>query len=1525
MSGFDLTRWALEKRVISGVIFFLIAASGAMAYQQLPRAEDPGFVVRQAIVITEFPGASPQRVEELVTDPLEEGLQQLVGLDFIRSASRAGQSVITVAAEETLEDVESFWDEMRERVSEQARELPAEAIGPFVNDDFGDVFGTVLALTGDGFNRAEMEDVAEDIRRQLLRLDDVAKVQLLGVAERRVFLEYDEARLAEVGLSAQQLAAELRSRNILSASGRVLTQKQVFELETDGNYESIEQLGDTLLRLGERAFPLRELVSLRRSYKDDPAAPSMSYTGRPAVGLAVSMTPDGKITELGPTIRDLMDRITEDLPLGLELHVASYQTAVVDEAVNTFVGNLAQSVVIVLVVMLAFLGIRTGFIVGAMLPMTILTTLAVMSVADISINKMSLTALIIALGLLVDNGVVMSESILVKRDEGQDLMTAAIETAQELRVPLLIASLTTVAALLPTYLAESTTGEYTAPIAEVVGIALLASWVLSLTFVPLCCVLFMGKKKSKGPQSDDGPPQGRFQVRYRAFLSLLLRWRWVGVAAALAVFYGATVLFGFVPQQFFPGKPWPQVTVELELPEGTPQSRTDQVVQDIEGFLADELLMPEWNERVASRKVAAVEPRADRVGVVSWSAFVGSGAPRYVLGYAPQQPRENFAYLLINAENYAYQDEVLERVRNYIQERFPEANARVMPLRNGPPLQYPVEIRLSGSDIDSLRKIVAETEQKLRSLGGLVRIGNNWGPDTPKVKVDIDPVRLAQAGLTHADVAQSLDTAFRGRRLSQYRDGNDVVPIELRRQDAPFATVDDIRYTSVFRQQDGRSVPLLQVADVSTSFEPPVIRRRDRLRTITVRADIAPDAPRSVTAFSVANQMQPWLESQQKTWPFGYGWEFGGEVESSGKANASIQAKQPIALLIIVLCLVFQFNTLREPLIVLLTLPFAIIGVAAGLYLTQKPFGFMALLGVIALFGIVINNAIVLLDRVQIEIANGMDKAEAILDASQRRLRPILLTTATTVAGLIPLAVSGGPLFSPMAVALMSGLLVSTLLTLGLVPILYAILHRLPRRRLKEAASVLLMVTAGATSTAWGAEPLTVDEAAARAAQRSLDAETAETELKQARARNTDVIVDFVPRLGLTASYKRLSDITQPDFTLFPGSIPLVTPADNPNPNDPQLFEPTEGGGFPVLLNQTRFQIDLTVPLSSYVFELAAALSAVNADADAAKFKVAATRVRAAAEARLTYYRWASAQLQTRVFQKRVEEAQERLEVTTNRYDAGQVAQTEVLQARSTLAQARLQLTQAETTTRNAEEELRRAVLDPHGSRYVLPETLPKVSLPESIPSEQALFEEAAERRLEVEQFEQAIASFVSGENLVRAGAFPSLDLTGQVLTANPNPRFIPNQEAFDTTWEVGVALKWSPNDLVKALAQTRSSRAETERLRIQLRAFLEGLHTEVVQARRGIEDARADLKNAEAGLEAAQSAYAQRKLTYEVGAATLLDLLQSETALVAAELEQIQARIQARTSMVRYRNATGQDVDQVLSIVPSSASGSKP
>lgn len=968
-------------------------------------------------------------------------------------------------------------------------------------------------------------------------------------------------------------------------------------------------------------------------------------------------------------------------------------------------------------------------------------------------------------------------------------------------------------------------------------------------------------------------------------------------------------LMSQVPQQFFPGKAWPQLTMAVELPEGTPQARTAAVVAAIEKYLAEKYV-PDFDEALASDKVAGVVPRQQRPGVVSWSAFVGQGAPRFVLGYAPEQPKEHYAYFVINAEHADFISEVIDDLSAFIREHFPEVLPRILPLRNGPPLQYPVEIRLRGDDPDTLEKIVGETENRLRAVDGLLRVGNNWGPQRPQVDVAIDPVRLKRAGLSHAEVARSLDTALRGRTVTVYRDGRDLLPIVLRRAGAASASLDQVKNVTMFRARDGKSIPLLEVADVGVGFDPPVIHRRDRQRTVTVRADISPSAPRAVTAFSVAHQLSAWLDEQAPAWPLGFGWEYGGEVESSGKADASIQAKQPIGLLIILFCLIFQFNTVREPVIVLLTLPFALTGVALGLYLTQKPFGFMALLGVIALVGIVINNAIVLLDRVQTEVASGLSKQEAILEASERRLRPILLTTATTVAGLIPLALSGGPLFSPMAVALMSGLVGGTLLTLGLVPVLYSIFHRLPR--VVGPAAVLVLSTISIAE----ARPLSESEAAQRAIERSAEVDGARAELEQAAAVRAQTVARFFPRLDAQASYTRLSDLAQPSLFGGAGRLVVTERSSGPLTEDDLLPLPPTGVAFPVFLDVYALAGTLTVPLSRYVFELSSALSTVRAQEEAARIMVDLRKLQAATRARLSFQALVGATQQVNVFDKRVNEANERLRVAEQRRAAGRAAQTDVLEAESALARAELALTRAKSEVEVAEAELRSTLVDPPEDGYEVPvpeitATYPKT--PDVPPPLPTLEREASRRRLELRNFEALVRSAQSREGLALASGAPRIELVGSILAANPNPRFIPNQDTFDTTWEVGGRLSWAPNDLWEAMEGRRQARAQTSRLVAQLDALRLDIRRELAAARATLVEAIASLASARSGLAAARQAYAQRKLTYKEGAATLLDLLQSESALLQAELDGVRASVLTRTAQIRLDHATGRNIGAEL------------
>ena len=673
-----------------------------------------------------------------------------------------------------------------------------------------------------------------------------------------------------------------------------------------------------------------------------------------------------------------------------------------------------------MVVMLISLGLRTGLVVSTLIPMTMVMSLLVMSWFEIGLDQMSLSALIISLGLLVDNAIVMSESIMVGMERGQAAGDAAADSAAELRVPLLTASLTTAAAFLPIYLAESDVGEYTAPLFKVVTIALLCSWILSLTMIPMLCVQFM-KVKVNVEQSDSF--ESNSYRTYRKWLLLGLRHRAVTLVIVVAVFMTAMQGFGYIPNIFFPEKDQPMMTAEIELPIGVPIERTEEVVSRLEEFIEAELMVGEGRPE----------------GILKWASFVGQGPPRYTLTYSPKMASPEYAMLLIPTSSFEVINELVPRIERYCTDHFPDVIPDVRKMLNGPPVQDPIEIRISGEDEQAVFAIVDQVKAHMATIPGIKNISDNWGPRTKKLVVKIDQARARRAGLTSRDVAVSLQTVLSGFQTTEYREGDELIPVTLRSVEADREDIGKLESLNIFSQLTGQSVPLKQVADIEVVWQPSKILRRDRLKTVTVSSAIEGE----ITALAIFGQLGVWLEGASPDWPVGYRWEFGGEYEASVKANDSIGVKMPIAGLLIVLLLVGQFNSLRRPAIILMTIPLGLIGVVIGLLVARSHMGFMTFLGIISLSGIVINNAIVLLDRIKIEIEeNGLQPQQAVLVASQRRLRPILLTTCTTIGGMLPLWYGGGPMFQPMAVAIIFGLMFATALTLGVVPVLYSLLFR---------------------------------------------------------------------------------------------------------------------------------------------------------------------------------------------------------------------------------------------------------------------------------------------------------------------------------------------------------------------------------------------------------------------------------------------------------------------------------------------------
>ena len=1030
----DLTRFAIERNRVFTALVAMVLIGGVITYGEMPRNEDPGFIVRTALVQTFFPGASPERVEMLVTDKLEEVIQEIPELDFVSSNSKVGTSIIYVNISEAYDDMRPIWDDLRRKVEAIQGDLPDSVVGPFVNDDFGDVFGSLIAITGEDFEYRELKAIADEVRNELLLIPEAARVEVYGAQEERIFVEYENARLAEFGLSPLQLRSVLEVRNIILPGGDISTGYERIVFEPSGNFESVADLSNTIINLPGRqeVVRLQDVVTIRRGYIDPPDT-QMRFNGERALTLAISLREGGNIIDLGTNIRRVIARAQSVYPIGIDFSILQFQADAVDRKIQDFVGNLLQAIAIVAAVMLFFLGLRTGLVVASLIPAAIIAALLVMSVFDIGLDQMSLAALIIALGLLVDNAIVMSESIMVQMQQGKDAIAAAISSAKELKIPLLTSSLTTAAAFLPFSIAQSATGEYVAPLFKVVTITLLCSWVLALTLIPLLCTKFLRIEPVEAGEAFQSP----FYSRYRAMLNALLRHRWKTILAAFAMLIVSLQGFRFIDNIFFPPNDRPAFTIELEMPSGSPIALTDQIIATVEAFILDST-----NGLMAT---------ADSTGITSFGTFVGEGAPKYLLSYNPEPRDPAFAYILINTSNRQDIDtKLIPPIEQFIRDSFPDAIAKVQPLALGPPVTNPIEIRLSGRDTETLFDIADMTISQLRTTPGARQINDNWGPRTKKIVVDIDETRARLAGVSNQDVAISMQTFLTGFETTEYREGDELIPVVMRSASGFECTgsdpicerrIDpsDIAQINVYSQSTGQSVPLAQVATPGIVWQPGEILRRDRLATVTIQAQLLP----GFTAAEVNAAIQPWLEQQAATWPFGYSWEFGGEAESSGDANASINAVMPIGFAIIALLLVAQFNSFRRPLIILLTIPLALVGVVFGLIVTQSYFGFMTLLGIFALAGIVINNAIVLIDRIRIEIdENALTPQNAILAAAQQRFRPILLTTATTMGGLLPLWFGGGPMWEPMAISIIFGLAFATILTLGIVPVLYALFFR---------------------------------------------------------------------------------------------------------------------------------------------------------------------------------------------------------------------------------------------------------------------------------------------------------------------------------------------------------------------------------------------------------------------------------------------------------------------------------------------------
>jgi multidrug efflux pump subunit AcrB len=1017
----NLTAFAINKNRISLSLLGIVILLGLSMYQGLPRDSMPPYVVRVATIVSSFPGANPQRVELLVSKNIEEEVQEIPEVKTVTSQSRTGLSVVSVTLKDAVKpaDLQAIWDKLRRNLDNMTS-LPEGVVPDLQDDDVGVVYGINIGLISDGFSYAQMEDVAKRIKDDLIALPDSAKVALSGVQDQQVVVEFDPPRLSEYGLTVEKLRQIIRETNILDSGGEINVGDKRLILEPTGNFDDIEALKKTIIPVGDQGevVYLESITQIIKTYKT-PATALVRVNGKKAISLAVSLKKQANIINLGKMVDERIAEYNRRLPLGLEVVRLASLDRYVEKSIEDFVGNLYQSIAIVMAVMLIFLGLRTGLVVAGLIPLVTVMTLLLMGVIHMGLNQVTLAALIMALGMMVDNAIVISESIIVKMESGRDRMTAAVETCKELMVPLLISTLTTAAAFLSFYLAESAMGDIMGPLFVVISFALISSWLISLTIIPLLAYYLIRIKQKK---TDKFSVFDYLNKGYIFVLRQVLKWKRVFVVFMVAVFFVSLIGFGILPFIFFPDSDRNMITMDINLPLGTKIEKTAAVVQAIETYISSDLKTgPEKNK-----------------GITDWSSFIGEGPQSYDLGYSPDEANSSYAHILINTSSGEDNGWIIQHLDDFCFNTFPEADIKVSLLGQGGG-GTPVEIRIFGTDQDMLYALGTQTKEALGQIAGTKNIMDDWGPKLLKFIIDIDANKARKSGVTHEDIAISLQTGLSGFQAGTFREGQDSLPILMRSRNFSSQTLQDLENTNVFVQSTGKAVPLSQVARIKPQWDYAKIMHYDLSRSITVTSELRPGS----TAREVTADIQAWLDDQSRDWPSGYRYELGGDAENTQENMAAVTRYLPLSGCIILFLLIFQFNSMRKTFMVLTTIPLGIIGVVIGLIAFRSYFGFMAFLGVISLAGIVINNAIVLIDRIDIEQSElNRAPAQAVVEACRQRFRPILLTTLTTVLGLIPLYLGGGNMWQPMAVSIMTGLLFGTTITLLFIPALYSILYK---------------------------------------------------------------------------------------------------------------------------------------------------------------------------------------------------------------------------------------------------------------------------------------------------------------------------------------------------------------------------------------------------------------------------------------------------------------------------------------------------
>ncbi|ARC17579.1 efflux RND transporter permease subunit VmeI [Vibrio parahaemolyticus] len=1012
-----IAAYFIRNRVISWMVSLIFLIGGIAAFFGLGRLEDPAFTIKDAMVVTSYPGATPQQVEEEVTYPLEKAIQQLTYVDEVNSISNRGLSQITVTMKNNYgpDDLPQIWDELRRKVNDLKVTLPPGVNEPQVIDDFGDVYGILLAVTGDGYSYKELLDYVDYLRRELELVDGVSKVSVSGQQQEQVFIEVSMKKLSSIGLSPNTVFNLLSTQNIVSDAGAIRIGDEYIRIQPTGEFQSVDELGDLLITESgaQGLIFLKDVAEIKRGYVEVPSN-IINFNGSLALNVGVSFAQGVNVVEVGKAFDRRLAELKYQQPVGVEISEIYSQPKEVDKSVSGFVISLAQAVGIVIIVLLFFMGLRSGLLIGLILLLTVLGTFIFMKYLAIDLQRISLGALVIALGMLVDNAIVVVEGILIGTQKGRTRLQAATDIVTQTKWPLLGATVIAVTAFAPIGLSEDSTGEYCGTLFTVLLISLMLSWFTAISLTPFFAdIFFKGQKIKQGEGEENDPYNGIIFVAYKKFLEFCMRRAWLTVVV-LIVGLGASVYgFTLVKQSFFPSSTTPIFQLDVWLPEGTDIRATNDKLKELESWLAEQ----------------------EHVDHITTTA--GKGLQRFMLTYAPEKSYAAYGEITTRVDNYEALAPLMARFRDHLKANYPEINYKLKQIELGPGGGAKIEARIIGSDPTVLRTIAAQVMDIMYADPSATNIRHDWRERTQVLEPQFNESQARRYGITKSDVDDFLSMSFSGMTIGLYRDGTTLMPIVARLPEDERIDIRNIEGMKIWSPAQSEFIPLQQVTmGYDMRWEDPIIVRKNRKRMLTVMAD--PDILGEETASTLQKRLQPQIEAIQM--PPGYSLEWGGEYESSGDAQESLFTTMPMGYLFMFLITVFLFNSIKEPLIVWLTVPLALIGVTTGLLALNTPFGFMALLGFLSLSGMVLKNGIVLLDQIEIEMKSGKEAYDAVVDAAVSRVRPVCMAAITTILGMIPLLPD--IFFKPMAVTIMFGLGFATILTLIVVPVLYRLFHK---------------------------------------------------------------------------------------------------------------------------------------------------------------------------------------------------------------------------------------------------------------------------------------------------------------------------------------------------------------------------------------------------------------------------------------------------------------------------------------------------